>query len=87
MITDHHFGVPGRRHKDGVDATGQRGCEDVADLQTDEECKGNNHHGVLSVRVIGWVCELQVQEGEQGGREANECGAEGEDRPNEAFVD
>lgn len=42
VIAHQHLWIPRAGDEDGVDAAAEWGCEDVADLQADEEGEGDN---------------------------------------------
>ncbi len=67
-------------------ATPNRCHENLADLQADEERKGHDDGRKGSSLVISRLCELEVEEGEQGGEIGDEGRAHGKDGTDEAVV-
>lgn len=61
VVIHHDLRIPCHCDKDGVDATANRGREDVGDLEANKECESNNDRRERSVRVVGWSGEDQVQ--------------------------
>ena len=86
VIAPHDRGVPTSGDKDGLDTAGDRGGEDVCDLEADEEGKGQDDGGVLSIVVVGRVGEVEVEVGQKGTGVCNEEGAEGKNRSNETVL-
>ena len=48
MIPHQDLGIPGRSHKERIDATANRRHEDLADLKSDQERKRHDRYGVGS---------------------------------------
>ena len=64
----HDFRIECRSNKDGINATGYRSDEDLANLQSDEESKSYDDRGEFSVRVVCWVGEDEVEVSEKCAR-------------------
>src|SRR5262245_58555765 len=60
VVPHQNLRIPGRSHKDGVDAAAQGRGEDVADLQADKEGKGDDNGRVCPRAVIRRVGEDHV---------------------------
>ena len=86
VIAPHDRGVPASSDKDGFDTAGDGGGEDVCDLEADEEGKGQDDGGVLSIVVVGRVGEVEVEVGQKGTGVCNEEGAEGKNGSNETVL-
>lgn len=65
MFSDHDLRVECCRNKNSVDTAAERGCEDVGDLQTNQECECNDNGCVLAVAVVRRRGEDQVQVGQE----------------------
>lgn len=87
VVPDHDLGIPRHGHKDGIDAAAERRGEDVADLQADQERKGADDDREVAVGIVRGLGELEVEEREQRGGEADEERAEREDGADQALVD
>lgn len=87
MIRHQHLRVPRRRHKERVHPASNRRHEDLTHLQPDEEGESHHNRCVSPGSVVSWVCEFQVEEGEEGAEESDKGGAHGEDGADEAVID
>lgn len=87
MITHHDLGIPCHGYKDGIDTRAKRCCVNVADLQADQEGKGNNNNGILALGIIGRISELEIKVGQECSYIAYQHGAGGKHRPYQTFVD
>lgn len=61
VFCDHYLRVECCSNENSVDATAERGCEDIGDLQTNQECKRNDNGCVLAVAIVRRRGEDQVQ--------------------------
>lgn len=61
MLAHHYRWIKSSGYEDGVDATRQRRCEDVADLESNEKGKCDDYRGKITVVVVGWFGEDQVE--------------------------
>ncbi|KAM5433801.1 hypothetical protein MferCBS31731_006941 [Microsporum ferrugineum] len=86
VLVVHDLRAPAGGHKDGLDPAGQRGREDVRDLEADEEREGDDERRVLPFAVVRRVGEEQIQVREKGARIRDEEATEREDRPDQAVL-
>ena len=87
MVAHQYLWIPRRSHKNRINTAANRRHEDLADLQTDQECKRHDHRRVGAASVVGWVCELQVKVRKESTEVTNECRAHGQDRSDQAIID
>jgi hypothetical protein len=67
VLAHHDLRIPRGSNENGLDTALQRRGEAVGDLQADEEGIGDDDGSELALRVVGWVCEDEVQVGEAVG--------------------
>jgi len=87
MILPQTIRIPRHRHEQRISSAADRRHEDLADLQADEEGKGQDDGRVGAGTVVLGLGELEVEIGEEGAEVGDEGGAHGEDGPDEAVVD
>jgi hypothetical protein len=87
MLPHQNLGVPRHRDKDGVDATGQRRSENVANLQSNQEGESDDHRRVRAIRVVCWRREEEVEVCEERACVCDKGCAHGQYWTNQAFVD
>lgn len=75
MVAPHNLRVPSSSDKDGLDTARDGGREDVGDLEADEERERQDNGGVLALRIVGGIGELQIQVGKKGASVSDEEGA------------
>ena len=71
--------IPRHSNKQGINPTTNRSKDDTADLQADQEGKGEDDGGEGAVGVVGRVGELEVEVGEEGAEVGCRCRGHGED--------
>ena len=86
VFPGQHLGIPRHGNKYGLDATGKGGGEDVGNLKADEKCKGENDRRKVSVGVVWWVGEEEVEVGKEGAGVSDEQGTKGENGANKAIL-
>ena len=79
VLPHHHITIPRHCHENRVNSTAQRRHENLAYLQPDQEAECKHNGRECPAFVVGWVGELEVEEGEEGTEIGDEGGAHGED--------
>lgn len=74
VFCDHYLRVECCSNENSVDTAAERGCEDIGDLQTNQECKRNDNGGVFAVAVVRRRGEDQVQVGQESAQVSDGCG-------------
>ena len=87
MVANHDLRIPCSSNKNAIDATTNRGSEDVADLQANQEGVGYDDGRVAAVGVVGGRREDHVQVGQQRAGVAYKGAAHAEHGADQAFVD
>jgi hypothetical protein len=75
VFCDHYLRVECCSNENSVDTAAERGCEDIGDLQTNQECECNDNGCVLAVAVVRRRGEDQVQVGQESAQVSDGSGA------------
>jgi hypothetical protein len=75
VFCDHYLRVERCSNENSVDTAAERGCEDIGDLQTNQECECNDNGCVLAVAVVRRRGEDQVQVSQESAQVSDGRGA------------
>ena len=86
MISHQDVRIPCRCDENGVSAAADRRHENLAHLETNQEGKRQDDGSIAATVIVGGACKLEIEEGEQSAKIANESRAHREHRTNKAIV-
>lgn len=87
MISHQNIRIPRARHEDRIHSAANRRHEDLAHLQSDQECKRHDNGREGAALVVCRLREFQIEKGQKGAQVGDEGGAHGEDGADETVID
>lgn len=87
MLPDQNIGIPAHSNKERINTTADRGHEDPAHLQPNQEGERHDDGSEGSALVVGRIGEVEVKIGQECAEIGNEDTAHGQDWPDQTVVD